>query len=77
MPEIFRLRVFGRDHQTSDVECDGCESIGEERFPRPHKSFGSGCLGLVHAERLLSDTSDAKTVLVCDVCYANPKIVFP
>lgn len=69
----FRLRVLGREHVNNDVRCQGCEPIGNKQFPRPHKDFGSGCLGLVHAERVESDTDDAKTVIVCDVCFANPK----
>ena len=72
---IFRLRNFGRDHTSHDTDCPGCEPIGDQQYPRMHKHFGTTCLGLVHAERLADGTDEGTTVLVCDVCYGNPKMM--
>jgi hypothetical protein len=69
----FGLRVSGREHGCGDANRPGCESIETERYPRPHRDFGGSCLGLVHAERLVNETNKAKTVLVCDTCFANPR----
>jgi hypothetical protein len=71
--QTFGLRVFGRDHQRSDAFCSGCEAIDGESYPRLHKSFGSSCPGLVHAERFVKETGEVQAVIVCDVCFANPK----
>ena len=62
----FAFRVFGRDHEWSDANCSGCESIDNEQYPRPHKDFGTNCLGLVHAERFVNERNEVKTVLACD-----------
>jgi hypothetical protein len=69
----FGLRVGGRDHEWDNADCPGCESIDNQQYPRPHKNFGSNCLGLVHAESVTNATNEVKTVLVCDTCFANPK----
>jgi hypothetical protein len=69
----FVLRVSGREHGAGDADCPGCKSIETERYPRPHRDFGGSCLGLVHAERFVNETNKAKTVLVCDTCFANPR----
>jgi len=68
----FRLRVQSRDHSQGDAHCPGCESVKNQQYPRPHRAFGTSCLGLVHAERVKDETEELKTVLVCDVCSANP-----
>lgn len=70
---VFTLRTTGRDHGWNDPNCPGCESIDNKQYPRPHKDFGTSCLGMVHAERLKNDTGELKTVLLCDTCFANPK----
>ena len=70
---VFRLRAFGRDHVWHDLCCPGCEKVNGRAYPRPHKDFGTGCLGFVHAELLKNGTDEARTVLVCDVCFGNPK----
>jgi len=74
MPEgRFRFRVFGRDHVWYDASCPGCELVDGKQYPRPHKEFGTGCTGLVHSETVTSGSAAPKTILVCDVCFANPK----
>jgi hypothetical protein len=62
--KIFGLRVHGRDHGQGDPNCPGCEAIDNKPFPRPHKEFGTSCLGLVHAERLTNNRNEVKKVLV-------------
>jgi len=69
----FAFWVSGRDHRWDDANCPGCESIDNQQYPRPHKDFGTSCLGLVHAERVVNDTNEVKAVLSCDVCRVNPK----
>jgi hypothetical protein len=69
----FCLRVGGRDHASNEANCPGCDSIETEQYPRPHKDFGTSCLGLIHAERLLNSNNEQIVVLVCDTCFANPR----
>ena len=71
---IFRFRTAGRDHEAGNKNCPGCESVPRHPYPRPHRDYGSTCLGLVHAETLAKTTSEPlRTIYSCDVCNGAPE----
>jgi hypothetical protein len=35
--EMFRIQPTGKEHTVGDVDCPGCEALGESSvYPRPH-----------------------------------------
>lgn len=69
---IFRFRTVGRDHEAGNQSCPGCESVSRPTYPRPHREYGTSCLGLVHVETLAeTEREPSKTIYSCDVCNVN------
>jgi hypothetical protein len=71
---IFRFRTVGRDHEAGNKSCPGCEEASRQAYPRPHRDYGSTCLGLVHRETLAeTDREPSRATYMCDVCNTNPE----
>ena len=72
----FRIREDGKEHIAGDPNCPGCQSPGDERWPRLHRDQVSGCPGMVHVESFPKEIPVAGSGVLyhCDGCREDNPI---
>jgi hypothetical protein len=64
-----RIIPEGQEHSVGDLNCPSCDTIHEERYPRPHKdAIFKHCSGLLHAEYFGELSTGTEIHYRCDKC---------